>query len=131
MSQRNDTVDMDPSWECAVDGVSHRQNITFIDFPVNKWPLCIINLDFNGQHILNVTTTSRRGSTFHLDAIRYIPTRDLSETFHPTVMINNNDGAIRYVEGNWQLYNNNSMLTLSRNAKLQLEFNGACSRYLG
>ena len=129
MSQRNNTEDMDPSWDCSVDGVSYGHYTSFIDFPVNKWPLCGINLDSDGQHILNVTTTSRRGSTFYLDAIRYLPTRDLSETLHPMVMLNNRDGAIRYVEGHWQSYDDYTTLTLSKNAKLQVEFNGGCSRY--
>ncbi|TFK23873.1 hypothetical protein FA15DRAFT_756932 [Coprinopsis marcescibilis] len=131
MSQVNDTEDMDPSWDCSVDGVSYGHYTSFINFPVNKWPLCIINLDTDGQHILNVTTTSRRNSTFYLDAIRYVPTPNLTENFHPTVLISHTDGAIRYVEGNWLLYSNSSMLTQSINSKLQVEFNGTRVTWFG
>ncbi|TFK23871.1 hypothetical protein FA15DRAFT_705061 [Coprinopsis marcescibilis] len=124
MSQVNDTEDMDPSWDCSVDGVSYGSYTSFLDWPVNKWPLCVIYLDTNGQHILNVTTSSRRNSIFYLDAIQYIPTLNLTENFHPSVILYHTDGAIRYVEGNWQLYANNSMLTQSIDSKLQVAFNG-------
>ncbi|TFK23869.1 hypothetical protein FA15DRAFT_641887 [Coprinopsis marcescibilis] len=131
MSQVNHTEDMDPSWDCSVDGVSYGTYTSFLDWPVNRWSLCIIHLDTNGQHILNVTTSSRRNSTFYLDAIQYLPTLNLTENFHPSVILYHTDGAIRYVEGNWQLYANYSMLTQSIDSKLQVAFNGTRVTWFG
>ncbi|TFK19068.1 hypothetical protein FA15DRAFT_627243 [Coprinopsis marcescibilis] len=130
--QINTTSIVDPTWECAVDGTVYPNTPGFNGgYPMNMWPLCIIDLAFSEQHVLTVRAAAGDEGVFLIDLIQYRPDYELRDDLHPTVFIDSTDPAVKYSEGGWTAYMNETMLSMTEGSKVSVQFNGTKATWVG
>lgn len=118
----------DPSYTCTLDGEGVVPEKP-LGLAVNLWPLCATNATFAGDHEFRLSARADEG-TFYIDQITYTPDRDSPPEGPNTVGINQDDLAVKWLEGSW-IGETGGMGTKEPGAKMSITFRGSSATFIG
>ncbi|KAH6887188.1 hypothetical protein BKA70DRAFT_1334444 [Coprinopsis sp. MPI-PUGE-AT-0042] len=99
-NERWGTQELDPDWDCYLDGTLHPPNDPYGQDIGDGLALCDIQGVKDGIHTLTVKVKSK-GRPFWMDHVRYLPSPQIASTLHnPTVVLDRDDPALE-LRGSW------------------------------